>query len=77
MAEAEREAVQCMTGLRLRATERLSDLLDSPAPVVALRAIDLVLVQAKARTGVTTSQCESPEWERIIKRISNGEAKAT
>lgn len=69
IADTERDAVQCLMGLRLRATERLGDLLNDKAPAAALRAIELVLIQTKARAHIATSRGDSPEWERIIKRI--------
>ena len=43
LATQDKESIQALYALKLRAIERLSSLLDSRTPMVALRAADLIL----------------------------------
>lgn len=66
---AEQETAQALTGLRLRAVARLGELLEHPAPGIALRAIDAALSLTASRAAPPVPPA-APEWDAIIARIT-------
>ena len=73
LSAAEQETAQALTGLRLRAVEKLGELLEHPSPGIALRAIDAALSLTATRTASPVPSA-APEWGAIIARITAYEA---
>jgi hypothetical protein len=74
LCAAEMETAQSLTGLRLRAVERLGELLEHPSPGVALRAIDAALSLTATRP-TPPEPSSASEWGAIIARINAYEAE--
>ena len=74
LCAAELQTAQSLTGLRLRAVERLGELLENQSPGVALRAIDAAISLSATRPAPPESS-SVPEWSAIIARITAYEAE--
>jgi hypothetical protein len=73
LSAAEQETAQALTGLRMRAVEKLGELLEHPGPGIALRAIDAALSLTATRNAQSVPPA-APEWGTIIARITAYEA---
>ncbi|WP_290592929.1 hypothetical protein [Arenimonas sp. SCN 70-307] len=74
LSAAEQETAQALTGLRLRAVEKLGELLEHQSPGIALRAIDAALSLTATRIAPPAPSA-APEWNAIIARITAYEAE--
>lgn len=75
LCAAEQETAHALTGLRLRAVERLGELLGHPSPGIALRAVQAALELTATRNTPPPPPLAAQEWGAIIARLTAHEAK--